>query len=122
MSLRDGKTEAVAISCQAESCCERKGIGPNDAMVANDPTVWESRALPYAGRQAATEDKNADELATRHQNNEQRPAIHFYSGRPVQPRFKTAGRRQGAGRKTYGSGNTIPGSAAAPWRSRCRNG
>jgi hypothetical protein len=83
-------------------------------VVADDPAVSERRALPYAGRQAATEDKNADELATRHQNNDQRPAIHFYSRRPVQPRFKTAGRRQGAGRKTYGSGNTIPGSAAAP--------
>jgi hypothetical protein len=59
-------------------------------MVADDPAVSERRALPYAGRQAATEDKK-DELATRHQNNEQRPAIHFYSRRPVQPRFKTAG-------------------------------
>jgi hypothetical protein len=31
-------------------------------MVAVDPAVSERRALPYPGRQAATNERNADEL------------------------------------------------------------
>ena len=91
-------------------------------MVADDPAVSERRALPYAGRQAATEDKNADELATRNQNNEQRPAIHFYSGRPVQPGVETAGRGERTRREMDGPGNPIVRSGSAPWCNRCRKG
>ena len=50
MSLRDRRTEDVAVPVRPRIVMRGKSIGPNGAMVADEPAVSERHALPYPGR------------------------------------------------------------------------